>query len=304
VSADSPGPAVDKEQRPPQNAGLVDFPYVLVDDETVEAEAQQAVAQLLAEIVACHRSLLGQNLVGIYLHGSRATGDHGPSSDVDYLVVVERPLNLVEKRKLVAELRELSEGAPAHGIEMSVVRRERLRRFHHPAPFEFHFSSDWLARYERGEVDLEERGIDPDLASHVVHTRQRGRVLYGEAIESVFPSIDRRHHVEATLNDASWILKNPTEHPLYTVLNLCRALAVVKGGMTPSKLEAAEWALKVLPSELHPLIREARRRYEAGATGAGLDERELASFVGSIEKALDLRSDEATRDRRTRAAPR
>lgn len=163
---------------------------------TVEAEAEHAVAQLVDEIVSSHRSQLGQSVVGIYLHGSRATGDHGPSSDVDYLVVVERPLTLDEKRKLVAALRALSERVPAHGIEMSVIRRATLRRFSHPAPFEFHFSRDWLARYERGQVDLEEQRIDPDLASHLVHTRERGRVLYGEAIESVFPSIDRRYHVD------------------------------------------------------------------------------------------------------------
>lgn len=63
--------------------------------------------------------------------------------------------------------------------------------------------------------------------------------------------------------------------------------------MTPSKLEAADWALKTLPSALHPLIREARWRYQAGATADGLDPRELASFVRYVEDALDLRSGEA-----------
>ena len=114
-------------------------------------------------------------------------------------------------------------------------------------------------------------------------------MLYGEAIDSVFAPIDRRYHVEATLNDASWILKNPSEHPLYTVLNLCRALADVNGGMTPSKLEAAEWALEKLPEELRPLVRDARRRYQAGATGDGLDDRHLAAFLSHAEDALGLR---------------
>lgn len=262
---------------------------MLVQDETVAPQPQQPVAQLLEEIVASHRSRLGENLVGIYLHGSRATGDHGPSSDVDYLVVVERGLSFDDKRKLVSELRKLSARAPAHGIEMSVMTRETLRRFRHPAAFEFHFSPSWLERYEQGRVDLEERRTDPDLASHVVNARERGRVLYGEAIDSVFPPIGRRYHVEATLNDASWILKNPGENPLYTVLNLSRALAVVREGMIPSKLEAAKWALATLPQELRPLVREVRRRYLAGATGDGLDGRELASFVKYAGDALGLR---------------
>jgi predicted nucleotidyltransferase len=261
---------------------------VLVHDDTVAAQAKQPVAQLLEDIVASHRAQLKQNLVGIYLHGSRATGDHGPNSDIDYLAVVKRSLNVEDKRKLVDELRGLSTRAPAHGIEMSVVKRETLRRFRHPAPFEFHFSGDWLGRYERGEVDLREPRRDPDLASHVVQARERGRVLFGEASERVFPPIDRTHYVEATLNDAGWIIKNPGDHPLYTVLNLSRALAVVKGGMIPSKLEAARWALETLPEELHPLVREARRRYQAGADGVGLDERDLAFFVSYAEDALGL----------------
>lgn len=262
---------------------------LVLQDQRVEAEAGHPVDLLLAEIVASHRSRLRRSLVGVYLHGSRATGDGGPSSDLDYLVVVERPLGLGDKRRLVADLRELSERAPANGIEMSVISRATLRRFRHPAPFEFHFSPYWLERYDRGQVDLSERRTDPDLASHVVNTRERGRALYGEAIDSVFPPIDRRYHVEATLNDASQILENPTEHPLYTVLNLCRAMAVVDGAMTPSKVEAAQWALGTLPEELHPLVREARRQYQAGARGDGLDRSELAAFVSYAQDALHLR---------------
>jgi len=247
---------------------------------------QPKVARLLDDIVVSHRSLLGANLVGIYLHGSRATGDHGPHSDVDYLVVVERPLALAEKRQPLSALRELSKRAPAHGIEMSVITSEALRRFRHPAPFEFHFSGDWLQRYERRQVDLETPRTDPDLASHVTQTRERGRTLYGSPLESVFPRIDRKYYVEGTLNDAHAILSDPRKHPLYTVLNLCRALAVVRGTMTPSKLEAADWALANLPDDHHPLVREATRGYQMGGGGDGLDQGRLASFVSYMERSL------------------
>lgn len=286
-SESSPGVGPDGCRWRRHNQESLTCPRVLVHDEPVDAERR--VGELLAEIVGRHRAQLGLNLVGIYLHGSRATGDHGPRSDVDYLVVVERPLSVDDKHRLVAELRELAPRAPAHGIEMSVITRATLRRFRHPAPFEFHFSRDWLERYDRGQVDLRTRRTDPDLASHVTHARERGQVLYGDAIAAVFPPIDRRHHVEATLNDTSWIVENPDDHPLYTVLNLCRALAVVKGAMTPSKLEATRWALKTVPKEHHPLVREATKRYRAGATGDGLDEGQLASFVSYVEGALSLR---------------
>lgn len=250
--------------------------------------AEKAVERLLGDVVASHRSRLGRNLVGVYLHGSRATGDHGPGSDVDYLVVVERALSLAEKRGLVADLRELSQRAPAHGIEMSVITRDTLRHFRHPAPFELHFSCSWLKRYDRGDVDLEERRTDPDLSSHVVATRERGRVLYGEAIDPAFGAIDRRHHLEATINDARQIVANPAGDPLYTVLNLSRALAVVEEGIVASKLEAANWALGKVPREFHALIVEARRSYLAGDTSAELDTQELSAFVDYMRDALGL----------------
>ena len=149
-------------------------PWVLVHDDAMASQPEQAVTRLLEKIVASHLLWLGDNLVGIYLHGFRATGDHGPSSDVDYLVVVESRLNLDEKPKLVAQLRELSKCASAHGIEMSVITRATLLRFCHPSPFEFHFSRDWLERYDRGQVDLELSHTDPDLASHVVQPDVEG----------------------------------------------------------------------------------------------------------------------------------
>ncbi len=250
--------------------------------------AEQPIEQLLRDIVDSHGSRLGDNVVGIYLHGSRAIGDHGPHSDVDYLVVVERALTLAEKRGLVADLRELSKRAPANGIEMSVITRGTLRRFRHPPPFEFHFSGAWLKRYEHGEVDLARRRTDPDLSSHVVATRERGRVLHGAAIEAVFPAIDGRYHREATIHDASQILANPAEYPLYTVLNLSRALAVVEEGRIASKLEAAKWALNRLPREFHPLILQARSQYVAGETGAAVDAEEIAAFVDYMRNALAL----------------
>ena len=48
-----------------------------------------AVDEILAAIVAGIQAALGDNLVGVYLRGSLATGDFIDTSDVDFLVATE-----------------------------------------------------------------------------------------------------------------------------------------------------------------------------------------------------------------------
>ena len=52
---------------------------------------------LLQAIQQTTTAILKTNLVGIYLHGSYALGSYNEQvSDLDYLIVVRRPLTLAE----------------------------------------------------------------------------------------------------------------------------------------------------------------------------------------------------------------
>ncbi len=103
----------------------------------------QPITSLLGRIGERFRHLLGENLVGVYLHGSLAFGCFNPdASDVDVLVVVRDRLDAATKRRLDAALIALSRDAPAKGLEVSVVARAALREFRYPTPYEFHFSND------------------------------------------------------------------------------------------------------------------------------------------------------------------
>ena len=70
------------------------------------------------------RKILGENLTGVYLHGSAAMGCFHPKlSDVDFIVVVEKSIPDGVKLDFMRELIVLNAQAPAKGIEMSIVRR-------------------------------------------------------------------------------------------------------------------------------------------------------------------------------------
>jgi streptomycin 3"-adenylyltransferase len=89
----------------------------LTDDDTGRA------LRVAERIAADCSNLLGDLVVAVILHGSRVLGDFRPSrSDVDILVVVERPLpdgDLDAVRDAVVALRESAPG----GIDVRVVTR-------------------------------------------------------------------------------------------------------------------------------------------------------------------------------------
>jgi hypothetical protein len=83
--------------------------------------------------------ILGDDLVGVYLHGSGATGCFNPDrSDIDLLVVSRQTL-APEQRRAVAELLLACSGAP-YPVELTLLTIEQLRPWRHPTPFGFHYS--------------------------------------------------------------------------------------------------------------------------------------------------------------------
>jgi streptomycin 3"-adenylyltransferase len=93
-----------------------------------------------------HEILIG-NLVGIYLHGSLAMGCFNPArSDIDLLVVTERPMTVATKRDVVRMLLRVS-NVP-RPIEISFLSRAQLAGWRYPTPFDLHYGEDWRASYE------------------------------------------------------------------------------------------------------------------------------------------------------------
>src|SRR5215472_6349812 len=165
----------------------------------MQLEAPQEIADLLSDIVTECTGLLGDGLVGIYLHGSLAMGSFNPSlSDVDFLVVTKNKLTPEKRKELAQAMIRLSPHAPRKGLEMSVITQGELLDFKHPTPYEFHFSTDWIERYQDGSFDFwQENLVDGDLAAHLIIIKARGMVLYGQAIDAVFPDIPEEHYTDS-----------------------------------------------------------------------------------------------------------
>lgn len=103
----------------------------------------------MGRITAAFRQELGENLTGIYLHGSAAFGSMSEGSDLDFIAVTERPPTQEQKEHLIAALLQLEREAPAKGLEMSVVLLQDSRNFLYRQLVKSSATANWK-RFQRG----------------------------------------------------------------------------------------------------------------------------------------------------------
>lgn len=224
--------------------------------------------EILQQIRNSFEKLLGENLVGIYVHGSIAFGCFDPRiSDIDFLVVVREAMSVPTKQHLLETLLALTPHCPPKGLEMSVVLARDCNPFVYPPPYEFHFSNSHLIRamQDPEEYCTNFRGTDPDLAAHITVTRAVGRVLCGKPIDEVFGEVSREDYLDSIRSDVEHAAEDMMENPMYVILNLCRVVAYLRQGSVLSKKEGGLWGITHLPERYHPLLRAALSAYTEGS---------------------------------------
>ena len=224
---------------------------------------------ILQQIRTRYEAILGETLVGIYVHGSIAFGCFDPRvSDIDFLVVLDEPPTVAQKKQLLQVLLDLTPHCPPKGLEMSVVLAQHCRPFVYPTPYEFHFSN---AHLERARRDPEEyctnfHGTDKDLAAHFTVTRAVGQTLCGKPIDEVFGEVPRECYLDSIRYDVENAAADIAENPVYVILNLCRVIAYLRDGVILSKKSGGEWGLSHLPTRYHAILRAALSAYISGET--------------------------------------
>ncbi len=213
------------------------------------------------------RNILGENLVGVYLHGSAVLGCFNEKkSDIDLLVVVNDEISDEIKKEYMDMVVMRNKDAPDKGIEMSIVKKAVCKPFVYPTPFELHFSAAHLEWYNTNPLDYIDKmkGTDKDLAAHVTIIYHRGRCLYGKAIQDVFENVKDEFYIDSIWTDVSGAEDEIQINPVYITLNLCRVLAYVKDRVILSKQEGGNWGIANLPAKYHEFIRSALNDYSCG----------------------------------------
>ena len=216
------------------------------------------------KLIEKSKDLLGDNLAGLYLHGSAAMGCYNPEkSDIDILVVINNDMSWEEKLQYMDMVVELNTLAPTKGIEMSIIKKSVCKPFVYPTPFELHFSVAHLAWYKSNPQDYVAKmnGTDKDLAAHITILYHRGVCLWGEEIHDVFEAVGEPEYFDSIWYDIECAKEDILENPVYVILNLCRVLAFKKEKLILSKEEGGNWGLAHVPETYHYLIQQALDEY-------------------------------------------
>lgn len=230
-------------------------------DEDIKHFVQNLVEEL--------KTTLGNQLVGVYLHGSLAMGSYyRPKSDIDMIVVVKGKLEAKLARAAGMLIANAAINRPTTGnVELSIITAEVAKQASIPTPYEVHYSSEWHERILNDEVDYSNEKSDIDLPSHLTYVSQRGICLYGKQISAVFGKVNWQYFMESVLDDFNWIIQDEhiLETPYYGVLNICRVLQLFEENnqRVHSKDEGGEWGIKHLPHEYHQVIQQALDIYRS-----------------------------------------
>ena len=243
---------------------------------------------LLTHFTHTSRSIFGQNLLGVYLHGSLAMGCFNPrKSDIDLMLVVEEEPSDEEKLAFMQQVVLMNEEAPAKGLELSIVTRRAVKPFAYPTPFVLHFSPmhlGWFRQDPDGYV-RQMKGDDPDLAAHCTILRKHGLVLHGAPIAEIFGEVPKTAYLDSIRQDVAGAAEDILADPMYITLNLCRVVAYVQEGLVLSKQEGGAWGLEHLPEAHHPLIRHALDCY-ASDQPMTVDEAAAVSFAEEMLRRI------------------
>ena len=248
-------------------------------------EAPRSVDEQVGRLVVGFRGVLGDNLHGIYLHGSLALGCFNPArSDIDVLVVVDEPLD-TDTKLLVADLLLHVSCAP-YPVELHVLTRNQLDDWRHPSPFEAHYGESHREAFALDPVTALQTmsPTDLDLAAHVTIAREAGIAVIGPPRDEVFPEVPFADYRDALGTDLVWA--RDVRSALYGILSPCRVWATLETGALHSKASGAAWALERLPDDLKPLVENALASYTGAGEPIDFDESTRQRLLDYIEARL------------------
>lgn len=213
------------------------------------------------------RKRLAESLVAVYLHGSAVAGGLRPRSDVDLLVVIDRPMTSEIRARLAADLLTVSGRYPSdpegrHPVELIVFLRTDLVAPPYPARSEFIYG-EWLRHeYEAGQIPEIVR--DPELTLVLAQSRQEALPLFGPVASSLLPTIPRSDIRRATRDVLPSLIETLQGDERNVLLTLARMWRTAVTDEFVSKDVAADWAVARLPAIQAAVLADAREAYLKG----------------------------------------
>ena len=239
------------------------------DDTKIPDHPYPALRDVLHVFVDEIAAELGENLVGIYLVGSIASGDFDADSDVDFLVVTNRELTETDMKRLQAIQVKVHamDSYPAKHLEGSHISIADLN----DSSIVGHKN---LYYFDNGSTTYEESTHDNQWHVRWI-LKERGITLIGqkpETILHVIPQNELLNEIKTAMRQVKGLFEVEINRPLsffnsrfgqsFTVLTYCRMLHTLHTGTVQSKQAGAKWAKEFIDPRWVNLIDRAWKERE------------------------------------------
>ncbi len=222
-------------------------------------EVQTVCTSLLGRLKAA----LNENLHGVYLHGATVFPESRYIQDIDFHVIVKRPLTVHENEEIRHLHKALAHEFPPLGTELDGY---------------------YILLNDAQQVSPPRHQVYPDIfddswALHRAHMRAGYCIiLYGPDPKQIFPAPTWLELVAGLEAEQRYIQKHLSKYPDYCVLNLCRLIYSYRTkDVVISKRTSAEWVLNRFAT-WRRLVEAALRVYEREEEDRRLLELETERF--------------------------
>lgn len=211
------------------------------------------------------KECLQENLIALYLYGSAVESGLKVHSDIDLLLVINKPLSIDERGHLMRELLKVSayplSFARYRALEVTIVITSDIDPWRFPAKRELQFG-EWL-REEISHGIYEGAVFDPDLTILLTQVRNRSIALIGDSADKIIPVIPQADLLK-TLQETLKMWQTAEDligDERNIILTLARILYSQETGEIVSKNQAALWLLPQLPAAEAVILHLAHQEY-------------------------------------------
>lgn len=250
------------------------------DDTSIPTQPYPELREVLRRFVDAMQAELVDNLIGIYLVGSLASGDFDADSDIDFLVVLQTGLTDANRKALEAIQRELYtiNCYPAKHLEGSFIAIDDLTDGRT-------VGETRLDYFDNGSTTLERSVHDNQWHVRWV-LRERGISLLGPPPATLLPAIPPEalaNEMKIKMDVIKTLFADDIHQPLsflnsrfgqpFIVLTYCRILHTLHTGTVKSKKAGAAWARQCVEPRWVPLIDQAWTEREGVRFGVKIGQR-------------------------------
>ena len=262
-----------------------------LDDAKIPNHPYPELRKVLNAFVEEVAEELSENLVGIYLVGSIASGDFDLDSDVDFLVVTNIELteaNMKALQEIQIRIHDM-DCYPAKHLEGSYISISDLNNWSIVGEKKIYYFDNGSTAYEQSTHDNK---------WHVRWIlRERGITLVGSKPETILRSIPLHEmfaEIKTTMLVVMKLFQDEINSPLsfwnsrfgqsFAVLTYCRMLHTLHTGTVQSKKAGMDWAMQFVDPKWIKIIDQAWKEREGVRFGVKIGQRaELTLLYETLE---------------------